>query len=256
MGILTAAVVLSYYLFSAEGTIGAPLEDEVTLDECGCVQKHPQEHFCTSEVVFKGQLLNVFTLSAAPAIRIRPILIRDPSNDVIRRKRSQIAPPPFPFHPTMTRKTVTYTFSVDEVFKGKILPGMDIKVKAHEDTTGCLSSFIINNTYLVTGNVDANGDVNNDVCDWSGCWENEVSLYQKINLKNGGYSCDVKICHRTAEYQADTGTCRWPRGARGQCYSRHAKCYTSRRFGRATWAVLFSKMNRCLRNLLEVDGQA
>ena len=30
-GIVTAAVVLSYYLFSAEGTIGAPLEDEVTL---------------------------------------------------------------------------------------------------------------------------------------------------------------------------------------------------------------------------------
>ena len=33
----------------------------------------------------------------------------------------------------------------------KILPAMNIKVKAHEETTGCLSSFIINNTYLVTG---------------------------------------------------------------------------------------------------------
>ena len=30
-GIVTAAVVLSYYLFSAEGTFGAPPEDEVTL---------------------------------------------------------------------------------------------------------------------------------------------------------------------------------------------------------------------------------
>lgn len=69
-------------------------------------------------IAFKGRALSVYTLSAAPAIRIRPLLIRDPSS-VARKRRSFLLPPPqLSDQQPMTRKTMKYKFHVDEVFKG------------------------------------------------------------------------------------------------------------------------------------------
>ncbi|XP_034305355.2 metalloproteinase inhibitor 2 [Magallana gigas] len=228
---------------------GPTVGEDPTVDDCGCFTKHPQEKFCSSEAAFKGRALSVFTLSAAPAIRIRPLLIRDPSS-VFRKRRSFLLPSPqLSDQQPMTRKTMKYKFHVDEVFKGDILPDSEINVDVHEYMAGCSSLFSINQTYLVTGELDAHGVVHNGVCDWSGCWNSDVSLYQKISLKSGGYSCDVKICHHDSECPGDTDTCVWPKGAVGTCFARHAKCHMSAKFKKAVWTAFPSRIDSCLQNI-------
>ncbi|XP_048743351.2 metalloproteinase inhibitor 2-like [Ostrea edulis] len=149
--------------------------------------------------------------------------------------------------PSSTRLTVTNIFRVDKVFKGNIVPDTEIKVRSVEDGSGCQLSFAVNRTYLVTGKFHIHGNIDISSCDWTACWEYGVSRFQKINLKRKGYKCNVQICNEANECASNPKTCMWPSGHKGMCYSKHAKCYMSSRFGKAVWATLHSRMNRCLR---------
>ncbi|XP_061179358.1 uncharacterized protein LOC133187982 [Saccostrea echinata] len=246
------------------------MEEDSNVDICGCVERHPQEKFCSAEVAFKGRLIRKHALLPVPSIRIRPVIIRDPVWHEMR-KRSAMFPPPtdlqpgmispqtdlqpgmisphtdlqpgMPFLPT---KRITNTFLVKRSFKGDIPKETEIKVNTYDDGSGCQPSFAVNKTYLITGKLNTHGEMDINGCDWTGCWRYGVSRYQKINLRTGGYNCDVKICQKGNECIRDAKTCVWPKKHKGMCYSRHAKCYMSKTFQKATWVMLHSRMKRCL----------
>ncbi|XP_062616498.1 uncharacterized protein LOC134278195 [Saccostrea cucullata] len=229
------------------------------MDMCGCEEIHPQQKFCSADVAFKGILIRKHALLPAPSIRIRPVIIRDPIWNHMR-KRSAIFPPPTDPEPGMTSshtdlqpgmpylptKRVTNTFLVKRSFKGGIPKETELKVNIYDDGSGCQPSFTVNKTYLITGKLNSRGDMDVNGCDWTGCWEGGVSRYQKINLRTGRYNCDIQICRKSSGCIRDAKTCVWPKKRAGLCYARHARCYMSKKFQKATWVMLHTRMKRCL----------